>query len=66
MNLKDIPLDRPPIRGLQKEVAQLKKQIDQLEAENAWLRKILAETQGQDDKKVSQQGSKNSEKYIKY
>lgn len=50
MNLKDIQPDRPPIRGLQKEVAQLKKQIDQLEAENEWLRKILAEKQGLGDK----------------
>ena len=51
MNLKDIPQDRPPIRGLQQEVEQLKMQNEQLEAENAWLKKILAEMQGQGDKK---------------
>ena len=50
MNLKDIQPDRPPIRGLQKEVEQLKMQNEQLEAENTWLKKILAEMQGQGDK----------------
>lgn len=48
MNLKDIPKERPPLRGLQKEVEQLRKQNTQLEAENAWLRKILAEMQHED------------------
>lgn len=51
MNLKDIHPDRPPIRGLQKEVEQLKMQNEQLEAENTWLKKILAEMQGHGDKK---------------
>ena len=42
MNLNDIPRDRPPLRGLQKENAQLKKKIDYLEAENAWLKRVLS------------------------
>ena len=50
MNLKDVTPDRPPIRGLQKEVESLKKQVKQLEEENAWLRKILAELQEQEYK----------------
>ena len=50
MNLKDVSPDRPPIRGLQREVETLKKQVKQLEEENAWLRKILAELQEQEDK----------------
>ena len=49
MNLQDVTPDRPPIRGLQKEVESLKKQVKQLEEENAWLRKILAELQAQED-----------------
>ena len=49
MNLQDVKPDRPPIRGLQKEVESLKKQVKQLEEENAWLRKILAELQAQED-----------------
>ena len=51
MNLKDIPPDRPPLRGLQKENAQLRQQIEHLKAENAWLKKILSEMQGQGDSK---------------
>lgn len=50
MNLKDVMPDRPPIRGLQREVEALRKQVKQLEEENAWLRKNLAELQGQVDK----------------
>ena len=50
MNLKDVSPDRPPIRGLQREVEALRKQVKQLEEENAWLRKNLAELQGQADK----------------
>ena len=50
MNLKDVTPDRPPIRGLQREVEALKKQVKQLEEENAWLRKNLTELQKQEDK----------------
>ena len=50
MNLKDIPPDRPPIRQLRKEMEQLKKQYAQLEAENAWLRKML-KIQAQNDRR---------------
>ena len=50
MNLKDVTPDRPPIRGLQREVEALRKQVKQLEEENIWLRKNLAELQEQADK----------------
>lgn len=49
MNLKDVTPDRLPIRGLQQEVESLKKQVKQMEEENTWLRKILAELQVQED-----------------
>ena len=53
MNLKDVTPDRPPIRGLQREVETLKRQVKQLEEENAWLRKVLAELQKQEDKAMT-------------
>lgn len=50
MNLHDIPPQRPPIRGLQKEVEQLQRRISQLEAENTWLKQLLENAAVQNDK----------------
>lgn len=59
MNLQGIPIDRIPIRGLQKDVEDLKKQKEQLEAENAWLKKVIADMQSQSVKDASGKIKKN-------